>query len=116
VTKEFNKSLHWDPRDKTQDEKRKKHTLMVHQNILHAVLVLRLQGVDGVGNGRRVVEVFVLVEQFHSRMVLLNIIIWKQEKKKHTEKSTNRIQKIFCSNKEENKSTRKVPTEFNESI
>ena len=55
---------------------------MVHQNILHAVLMLRLQGVDGVGNGRRVVEVFVLVEQFHSGMVLLNIIIWKKEKKK----------------------------------
>ena len=40
----------------------------------------------------------------------------EEGKIKNTEKSTNRIQKIFCSNKEENKSTRKVPTEFNESI
>ena len=87
---------------------------MVHQNILHAVLVLRLQGVDSVGNGRRVVEVFILVEQFHSGMVLLNITFWKKEKKKTYREKYQQNSKNICSNKEENKNTRKVPTEFND--
>ena len=85
---------------------------MVHQNISHAEMMLRLQGVDGVGNGRRVVEVFVLVEQFHSGMVLLSIIIWKKGKKRIPRKVPTEFKKYFVRTKKENISTRKVPTEF----